>query len=184
MNVQKADVLTWPNLMSATGFAMAVHGSTRLNTTSGLVETVAGRLLDVADGFVARRTGQASEFGATVDATLDKFAGLAILVAEGQKGIAPLSDLGAMFGQNITNSVATAVAIKRHPELDLAPTKDGKHAMASQNLALGAYAFGNLIKDHYPRAAQVSRTVGRAATIAGVYYFGSKATNDYVNRAR
>ncbi len=184
MKISLSEVATLPNAISVTGFALALHGASHLDTPVGLAETATGRLLDLVDGPVARATGQSSEFGATVDATLDKFAGLAIVASEWRKDLAPKAALVAMLGQNVANSVATAVAIKRHPDLDLSPTRDGKYAMASQNLALAAYAQSQIVQENYPRTSHLLRSIGHAATAVGVGYYGVKATADYVRRAK
>ncbi len=183
MKPTSSELFTLPNAISATGFALAVRGSSNLETPQGLFETAAGRSLDLVDGAVARATGQTSEFGATVDATLDKFAGLAIVVSEWRKEIAPKAALIAMLAQNVVNASATAVAMKRHPECDFAPTKDGKHAMAVQNFALASYAIAGLFKESHPRAHRGFRALGHLATGVGVGYYGVKATAEYIHRA-
>lgn len=185
MKIHAEDVLTAPNAISAAGFALAVHGAMRVDTPRGVGEAIAGRLLDLADGAVARATGQGSEFGAAVDATLDKFAGLTILIREYQEGIAPTPALAAMFVQNTINGVATAAAMKKHPNEKLERTTEGALAMAIQNAALALYAGANLAKDKkMPRTQAAMYYLGHAATAIGVGYFGTKATKQYLGRAR
>ena len=58
--------------MSLAGAVLAWRGAKRINTTAGVAQVVAGRLIDTLDGTVARQTGQTSNFGAIVDAGLDK----------------------------------------------------------------------------------------------------------------
>lgn len=184
MKLSSADIVSAPNAISLAGFALAVHGARRLDTSFGLTEVVLGRSLDLVDGHVARMTGQTSELGAATDATLDKFAGLAIIASEWQKDIAPKPVLTAMLTQNVLNSAATAVAAKKHPESSLAPSKNGKYAMAAQNLALASYAQAEIIKGSHPTTSTVLRYVGHTAALVGVGYFGSKATAEYLKRAR
>lgn len=176
------EIATVPDAISVVGFALALHGACRLNTPLGLAEAAVGRGLDVVDGYYARATGQTSEFGASLDATLDKFAGLAIVASEWHKSIAPKPALIAILGQNIVNTVATAIAVKKYPDQVFAPSKAGKYAMASQNLALAAYAQAELLQDSLPRTSQVMRQIGHVATIVGVGIFGTKATAGYIKR--
>lgn len=176
------EVVTLPNAISATGFILAVHGARRLDTPLGLAETAAGRVLDLADGYVARATGQTSEFGASLDATFDKFASLAIVASEWHKDIAPKPALVAMMSQNIINSVATGIAIKKHPAQVIASSRDGKYAMAAQNFALAAYAQAEILQDSRARTSQAIRNIGHIATVVGVGFFGVKATVGYIKR--
>lgn len=178
------EVLTIPNAISAAGFGMAVHGAARIDTPIGVAEVVAGRLLDLADGPVARRTGQTSEFGAAVDATLDKLGGLAIIAGLWRHDAAPKPVLAAIVAQNAANTAATAIAAKRHPKTELAPTRNGKHAMGWQNAALFTYAAANLVKDIHPRAARAGRFLAGFAAAVGVGYYGARATAEYFRRSR
>lgn len=78
----KKEVLNIPNAMSATGFGMVAAGSAIENDSKALALTAAGRSLDLIDGAVARKLNQESDFGAGVDAILDKL-GMAAMVAGG-----------------------------------------------------------------------------------------------------
>jgi len=179
---ESQELASLPNAISAVGFVLAVHGASRLDTPLGLAETATGRVMDLADGYVARATGQTSEFGASLDATLDKLASFAIVASEWRKDIAPKTALAAMVAQNIVNSVATAAALKKHPDQALAPSKDGKYAMAAQNFALAAYAQAEILHDSRPRTSQVMRNLGHGAMVIGVGFFGTKATIGYIKR--
>lgn len=183
MKINPADIVTLPNAITLTGFGMAVHGATRLDTPTGLAETTAGRLLDLADGAVARATNSESEIGVALDAMLDKFAGLTIIAAEWQKDIAPKPALAAIIGQNLVNGVATAVAVRRHSEMNMAPCKNGKRAMAAQNAALAAYAYAEQLRPNHPNVGGFLRMAGHVATAVGVGYYGTKATGEYILRA-
>lgn len=184
MEIHREDVLTAPNAISAAGFALVLDGARKIDEPAGLAEVAVGRGLDLLDGTVARATGQSSELGAAVDATLDKFGGLAILAAEWRKGIAPKAAIAGIFVQNVANGIATARAMSKYPDEELAPSTAGKYAMATQNLALGAYAAANLAKDSAPKTSKFLRGAGHVATFVGVGVFGLKATTDYIKRAR
>ncbi|MET3806178.1 phosphatidylglycerophosphate synthase [Nakamurella sp. UYEF19] len=178
-----SDVLTVPNAISALGLVLVLHGSARADTARGIAETVAGRLLDLLDGEVARKLDQSSEFGAGVDATFDKAGVLAIGINEWRGGIAPKPALLAIAAQNAVNLVATAVATRLGGDKDLAPVDEGKYAMAYQNGALGAYAVSALLRRRgNGRASMVFRIIGDADTLIGTGYFGIRASRRYVTR--
>ena len=68
----RTDIPTIPNAMSIAGAVLALRGAKRIDTTAGIAQVAAGRFIDVLDGIVARKTGQTSDFGALLDAGLDK----------------------------------------------------------------------------------------------------------------
>lgn len=172
-----------PSAISLVGGILAVDGARRIDTPLGIAEVAVGRGLDLIDGPVARALDQTSELGAAVDATTDKLAGLALLVSEWRKGIAPRSALAAIGAQNVMNGVATFVAQRRHPDQELTPSVDGKRAMFAQNIALGAYAVSHVLAERQPRAAQALRGLGHVAAAVGVGYYGLRATVGYIQRA-
>ena len=73
------DIVTIPNAMSLVGGKLTWDGAENLESVSGLVRVIIGRSIDVADGAVARATGQTSNVGAAVDAITDKVVTLKLL---------------------------------------------------------------------------------------------------------
>lgn len=183
MRIQSADIYSIPNAMSAIGFALVLDGTRKIDEAAGITEIAAGRTLDLLDGAAARALGQGSELGAAIDANCDKFGGLAILIAEWRKEIAPKEAIAAMFTQNLGNAIATGFAMKRNPGQDLKPSRAGKYAMFSQNLALGAYATSNVLKEKHTGMSKSLRRLGHVATGIGVGLFGATATLGYIKRA-
>lgn len=179
-----ADVFTIPNAISAAGLALVLKGSARADTGWGIGLTVAGRLLDLLDGKVARMLDQSSEFGAGIDAAFDKAGVLAIGVNEWRGNIAPKPVLLAIGAQNAVNLVATAVSTRLGDD-QLAPVFDGKRAMGYQNGALGAYAVSALLrKQGVPTGALVFQLMAHANAVVGVGYYGIRASRQYVTRVR
>jgi hypothetical protein len=82
------DVATVPNLVSVAGLLLTVHGARRLHTPAGIAEVTVGRLLDLADGYLARALDQSSQLGAGLDALLDK-AGVTAVGLQLWRGCAP-----------------------------------------------------------------------------------------------
>jgi phosphatidylglycerophosphate synthase len=178
------DVLTVPNALSALGVVLTVHGARRLDTASGLTEVVLGRLLDLADGEVARAIGQSSDLGAGLDALFDKAGLLAVGVVAWRKRLAPRPVLAAIAVQNLVNSYSTALIGRRHHGLHQRPVLDGKRAMGYQNAALAAY----LLRGGPDRPARRWRlaltALGHLSAVLGVGRFGTAASAAYLRRAR
>jgi len=182
--IKLSEVLTVPNAISAVGLGLVLHGSARADTGRGIAETVAGRLLDLLDGKVARMLNQSSEFGAGIDAAFDKAGVLAIGVNEWRYRLAPRPALVVIAAQNAVSFVATAVAVRLGGDEDLAPVVDGKTAMAYQNGALGAYAVSALYRQRNRLVHRGFRVIGDASTLIGTAYFGVRASRVYISRAR
>ena len=179
------DVFTIPNLISATGAALAIHGSKKIDTAEGLTECAVGRLADVLDGKVARMTGQTSNFGAALDAITDKIVMAKILYEMNKKGLAPKYVLGAVATLNSINAVATGIANLRSKEkAETRPTKSGKVGLAMETAALVAYAAAELAdkRTDNPKPAKLLRKLGAGAFAASLP-FAAHATYTYVKRA-
>lgn len=173
-----------PNLISGIGFGLVVAGAFAVETLAGLLAIIAGRLLDLADGWVARQIRQSSRLGAMLDATLDKLAGLAIIIALWNAGMAPKAALVAIVVHNLLNAIITASTAKRQPDRKLVPSLHGKYAMAAQNAALAAYAVSFFVASSSPLTGHMLYLSGHAATVFGVIIFGLPATLGYLKRLR
>lgn len=188
MEIKPADILTPANAISAAGFALTVIGAANLGTPLGLTEVGVGRALDLVDGPVARHT-RTSEFGAAVDATLDKLGIGVVMVEAWQQNIIPKPALVAIATHNAINAVASVVAERRHPGEPMAPSRSGKRAMAVENVALGSYALGKVLEHHEQVinflgfSENLSGWIGAVATITGVGVLGAHATYGYLRRA-
>lgn len=179
------DIFTIPNLISVTGAALAIHGSEKIDTAEGLAECAVGRLADVLDGKVARMTGQASNFGAALDATTDKIVMAKILYEMNKKELASKYVLGAVATLNSINAVATGIANLRSDEkAETRPTKSGKVGLAMETAALVAYAAAELAdkRTDNPKPAKLLRKLGAGAFAASLP-FAAHATCTYVKRA-
>ncbi len=85
----RTDILTIPNAMSIAGAVLAWRGAKRIDTAAGIAQVAAGRFIDILDGIVARKTGQTSDFGALLDAGLDKAVTAIILYEIKSKNLSP-----------------------------------------------------------------------------------------------
>ena len=187
--IDKKTLFTLPNIVSLAGFLLVLAGcalllmaADRSETAAGLAFIVAGRLADLLDGRLARGTGQSTKFGAALDASLDKLAGLAIVIALLARGLAPVWAVVLIFLQNLANMIATFWAARRIPRTQLAPSDNGKYAMALQNLALGLYVVSYLVAGSSQGIGTAVMYVAHMTTILGTLVIGGLATWDYVRR--
>lgn len=176
-------VATVPNLVSVAGLLLTVHGARRLHTPAGIAEVTVGRLLDLADGYLARALDQSSQFGAGLDALLDK-AGVTAVGLQLWRGCAPSRPaLLAIAGQNAVNLVSTVITGFYDRGSLLQPTAEGKLAMAAQNAAMAAYAVSGLFAESSHRKRRALLWAAHGATGIGIGY-GLPANGQYVRRAR
>jgi phosphatidylglycerophosphate synthase len=141
-------------------------------------------MADLGDGWVARRFGLATRFGAFADAALDKKATQEILDAVSEERLIPEVMETAIRTQNLSNMALTATAKLRHPHAELSPTLNGKRSMFLQGMAMGSYALAETIRHDYPRASKVVRAAGHLMGYTGLFHYGPRATNDYAARLR
>ena len=178
------NVLTIPNAMSLAGGKLTWDGAENLEEVSGLMQVIIGRSIDVADGAVARATGQTSNVGAAVDAVTDKLVTGKLLYEMLKKNAAPKSVIGAIAVLNTINAIATGIANYRSKHKgETRPTKSGKLAMASETLALFAYAGAHTAEQNdKSELAEILRTIGHTAFIASLP-LAAHASYTYVKRA-
>lgn len=116
-------------------------------------------------------TERTSDFGALVDAGLDKLATTKILYEMHKNGAAPRWLLGTLATLSAINVTATVTAMVRQPGKSLRPTKSGKAAMAGEMLSLFFYMLAyTATADHaqHGRAAKTLRKFGKATFITSL----------------
>ena len=184
VTISVKDIVTIPNAMSLEGGKLTWEGAENLEHVSGLAQVITGRTLDVADGAVARATGQTSDVGAAVDAITDKVVTLKLLYEMLKKGAAPKSVIGTIAVLNTTNAIATGIAkLRSKHKRETRPTKSGKLAMAGETLALFAYAGAHTAEQNgKPRLAKIFRMIGRTAFVASLP-LAAHASCTYIKRA-
>jgi phosphatidylglycerophosphate synthase len=183
MKTTPAEIFTLPNAVTTAGIVCIADGARQIDTVSGVIKIIVGKLTDLADGAIARCTGQTSDLGAAYDAAADKLGMVMIGTAAWQKGSAPKPALAAIALQEAANGVATLVAQHRYPDTTQRPTKTGKYAMAIKSVGLFGYIAGAALEKSHPRASQTARELGFVATVFGLG-LGVHATATYINRAR
>ena len=170
VTISVKDIFTIPNAMSLAGGKLTWDGAENLEEVSGLVRVIIGRSIDVADGAVARATGQTSNVGAAVDAITDKVVTLKLLYEMLKKGAAPKSVIGTIAVLNTINAIATGITNYRSKHKgETRPTTSGKLAMAGEMLALFAYAGAHTAEQNGElKLAKTLRRVGHTAFIASL----------------
>lgn len=178
------EAMTMPNAVSALGLVLTLRGAAHLDSPRGLLQAAAGRTLDVVDGALARQLGQASSLGAVLDAGFDKVAVAALIAAAWRHRLVPRPALVAIAAQNLLNGAATAGAEVRTGREGLTTVRDGKLAMAWQNVAMATYALASVISPGLRRApvAGALRVMGHVAIVVGVGHFGVRASAAYLQR--
>ena len=104
------------------------------------------RFIDVLDGIVARKTGQTSDFGALLDAGLDKAVTAIILYEIKSKKLAPTEIIAAITAFNGINAVASAKTIVESGDETVRPEISGKLALALETSSLLAHLVGSRLE--------------------------------------
>jgi phosphatidylglycerophosphate synthase len=141
LKVSRADLLTPANAITATGLALTVAGSFRLDTMFGFSLALGGRLLDIADGQVARRT-HTSHFGALFDAGADKASVLALIISAFYFNLAPVMFLIFVLLYNAGILYMSLDGEKYG--VKVAPTRLGKYTMFAHIAALLSFALAKV----------------------------------------
>ena len=150
----------------AAGLFDAYHG----HVLRGSLLIIVGRLADIADGFLADRTGTKSSIGEAVDATLDKLAILGVLIIFSATEIIPLLPALLILLQNGANVILSALARSRKKPLHA--TSAGKLSTAAIWAAICLYGLA--------AALEISVLTWTVHLIAGVALaIGFYATSGY-----
>lgn len=177
-------VLTPANAITVAGALLVLAGLARLSetvTAAAILLIIFGRLADMADGFVADKTGTKSPLGETLDATADKLLALAAVVTLLFTGLLPLLILGIIILQSALNSVISVyVRIKGSV---VHPTRSGKLAAAAAWTVIVFYLFYHLFEDKNSVLAE-SSLLFAWLIFAGFVYFGGLATFSYYKQVR
>lgn len=180
----RTDIPTIPNAMSIAGAVLALRGAKRIDTTAGIAQVAAGRFIDVLDGIVARKTGQTSDFGALLDAGLDKAVTVIILYEIKNKNLAPTEIIAAITAFNGINAVASAKTIVEAGDETVRPEISGKLALALETSSLLAHLVGSRLETTgQGQLARVARGIGDLAFAVSLP-LAFKSTLSYVKRAR
>ena len=137
-----------PNMLSALRLLaapLAVWAILTHHDSAALAIFAGAGLSDVADGFVARRWGLTSRFGAMLDPVADKLLMLSCFVALLTVGAAPLWLVVLVIARDVAIAGGAGLAKALSLPLRIAPLMIGKATAAAQvgyvGLLLGLLAF-------------------------------------------
>lgn len=134
--------MTVANIITAIGLALTILGALRLDTTIGAVLFTIGRTLDLADGWIARRT-HSSDLGAAFDAAADKIAVAFVLFMAFSLELVPLLVLCFVAFQNILNATVSIYADRKKRRLSV--SKFGKYSMFGQVVSVGGFIYAYVL---------------------------------------
>lgn len=170
--VTKKDLLAPANFVTLAGFVLTIWGSLHLATLAGVVCLAIGRALDLLDGPVARRT-HTSRFGAVLDASIDKFAVLAIVTGLLGYNLAPPIIVLYILLQNGISSVFTTLASRRH--IIISTSQSGKLNIFFQMVTMLLFASMNQVGHPWSTLLETSAYVALGISL----YYAIDATKGY-----
>lgn len=170
-------LFTAANAVTATGLLLTVFGSIRLDSVLGFLSILAGRLFDLVDGLVARKTGS-SEFGAKLDAVADKLAVLAIVIGAWYFQLLPKWFLIFLIAQHMFVTVLVIIAsVIGNP---IKVSQMGKNNMFLHMLTLVVFIGASLTSDFWNDALGLLENILAALSVA----YGIFTAGDYYSRLR
>lgn len=169
------EIITPANVISAVGLGLSAYGATHIQDVSGVLQYGAGRVLDVIDGPIARRTYPGSRIGAVVDASFDKLAVAFALLEAWNHHAAPEGVIAVMALMNVINAASTVYADRKGTEP--VTSKAGKYFMFGYNASFGAYVLGNAL------GGNTGLELTGAALFAATTPIAAKASYDYTKAA-
>lgn len=135
-------IVTPGNAISALGFVLVLYGLLliyRGDVAVGMVMVALGRILDMADGYMAHKTGTKSPLGEAVDATIDKVEiAVALPVLAFSEVLLPWQALALALLQVVNIACAAVARLRR---ISLHASELGKYAATLQWTAIVLYGF-------------------------------------------
>ena len=166
------DLLKLPTLLTATGMALAYRGAKNITTVEGTHDIRNARLLDIADGIVARGLDMESDAGALADVTADKLEQLIIAIEAWKQNALPKSVISYLFLKNLAHTALTIGASFNHPGESFRTPKANKYAMLLENLGAGLLLEANAYETERPEEGKHStrKKVGVAVLGASILF--------------
>lgn len=174
-------IITPANAVTLGGLALTINGLRDLDrgdrSFKPIMKVLAGRALDVADGFVADYFKTKSSVGEAADSLADKLAAFyafKVLYNKSQEKVMPMPFLQYVVAQNSLNSIFTVAA--KLSGKNVHSSFSGKIATTAQWTAIGSYLIAETCKYHqYHLGENLFKGIGHTAAVLNVG-LGSKAT--------
>lgn len=175
-------ILTPANVFSVLGFGLVLsglHSVTQENYKTGFTKIAVGRLMDIADGVVAEKTGTKAPLGEKLDATIDKlevFVTLPILV---NNDVMTKKIAGIFMANHLINAAISFYASKRNIPLHV--SREGKLATLAQWSTIILNGYGtHTSKNNKPTKAGWFKQSGKVASMVGIY-LGARTISGYIS---
>ena len=173
-------ILAPANAVTLTGAILVLAGLVQISdklTLGAILFIVIGRLADIADGYVANKTGTKSPLGEVLDVTADKVLALATVTVLLFTSLVPVLILGLVAAQSLANGFISIYA-KSSFGLTIHPAQSGKLAVAASWTVLASYLFYHLLEDGNNAFAPALLLLAWLFFAAFVY-FGVSSTISY-----
>jgi cardiolipin synthase len=165
-----------PNLLSGLRLLAAPVAAWLLlngHDTASLAIFVVAGLSDLLDGYVARRWGFASRFGAWLDPAADKLLMILCLVVLLHLGKAPLWLVLLVVARDVAIALGAVIARALSLPLRIAPLIIGKAATAVQVGYIGIWLLLMALDFEAPRLMQAGAYTVAVFTLLSAFAYGS-----------
>lgn len=176
---KSSGIITPGNIISLIGAFLVVLGTIRLiNGVSiyALTLIALGRIADIADGYVADKTGTKSLLGETFDATIDKILVFIVFIVLLVSQLIPLIVLAMFFLQNLFNSSLSLLAKLKKKVIH--PCLEGKLATALCWITVISFLLVDYLDDTNNQFTITVKILSYIAFIAFLY-LGFKSSRIY-----
>lgn len=172
IDFQFDDLLLPPTLLTATGMKLVYEGSQDLSKIDNVKKIRNGRLLDIADGIVARTFNMESDAGALADVTADKLEQLLIAIEAWKQDALPKSVIGYLAVKNLAHTILTVATSLNHPGESFRTPQANKLAMFLENLGAGLLLEANAYENELPDEGKhdVRRKIGTASLAVSIVF--------------
>ena len=175
---QTKGAITPGNAITLLGLGLTAVGTYYLYVNELLIAAgllMLGRVLDVADGWVADKTGTKSAFGEAFDAGVDKIVTIGVVLVLLVMQILPIWLLTGLLGLQLANVVV--IAYKRSKGVKTHSTLIGKYSMAMVWLSLVGLILALAVSGPVGAIVEIVAYVAAVLSIA----LGVLALRDYIS---
>lgn len=176
-------IITPANLLSFGGAVIVVYGLILIADREilGAFYILIGRIADITDGFVARRTGTVSPLGEAMDATIDKILLLLAIIALWSAALVPVWLIILMLFHATINSVISLYA--KLKKVSVHPVPAGKYSTAALWTSVVLLTAAKLVEDKSGISYTSLLVLGYIC--AGIFiYYAFAASTDYLGQLK
>lgn len=135
-----------------------------------LIIFIAASVTDILDGFVARITGQTTDFGKILDPVADKFFLVTSFILMSSIGLIPKWLAIIVISKDLIVVTGSVILYFVTHTLNIEPSILGKAASASQFFLVGLVLFYNTLTKSISVPMPLFATVASITSLAGIHY--------------